>query len=104
MDPQANPRPLDAGALQAIAHWKEFRPKLYHELLKSNRLELAAQEASDLTADAVSALQKKGLSHQEAWESVRENWLFLPSEEDLPELGVDPANFPDQEKPATITA
>jgi hypothetical protein len=43
--------------------------------------------AADMTMDAVIEPMKKGLSDQEAWETVREEWMFLPSEEDVPNLG-----------------
>jgi hypothetical protein len=85
---------LDGGGLQALNHWKEFRPKMYAELEKSGRLYEAAQQAADQTMDALMALLQKGMDYQTAWESVREQWMFLPSEEDLPELGVDPDEFP----------
>ena len=78
---------LSGWAHQAADHWKRFRPKLYQQLQSSGRLEEAANRAAELTKDELSLLIERGASHQEAWEQVREKYLFLPSEEDQPELG-----------------
>ena len=80
--------PLAGWALQAAEHWKEFRPRLHQQLQQSGRLEEAAKKAVQLTQDELGQLVEKGANYQEAWELVREKYLFLPSEEDQPELGV----------------
>jgi hypothetical protein len=36
----------------------------------------------DLTSDALHSLLEKGVPYDQASESVREEWAFLPSEED----------------------
>lgn len=79
-------------------HWKEHRPKLYRELGKSGELE------SHLDGKIKRVLEQKELikkqlveqsdytpdqAERSAWELVRED-LFLPSEEDVPNLGESP--------------
>jgi hypothetical protein len=44
-----------------------------------------------LTIEAVHDLMTKHkMPYDQAWEMMREEWAFLPTEEDVPELGVDP--------------
>src|SRR5207249_3223626 len=77
-EPQYPPLGL---AIQAKEHWKQFRPKMYQELLKSGELDRRAQEAAENTLEARGRLIQQGMKPNEAWEAVRENWVFLPSEE-----------------------
>ena len=72
------------------AHWKKFRPTMYRELEQQGILDQQAQNASDLTKDALADLIEQGLPYNQAWEMVRENWAFLPSEEDQPHLAETP--------------
>jgi hypothetical protein len=60
---------------------------MYRSLKQSGQLDRAAQQAADNTADALVECIHRGMSHDQAWEAVRENWMFLPSEEDQPKLG-----------------
>lgn len=60
---------------------------MYRELQKSGRLNEAVQQAADNTGDALVECLQMGMSYDQAWEAVRENWIFLPTEEDLPKLG-----------------
>ena len=75
---------------QIVEHWKEFRPKMYAQLVASGQLEQRAKLAQDRTLEALHELMDQGQSYPEAWEAVRELWAFLPSEEDQPELGTSP--------------
>ena len=81
---------MSGWALQAAQHWKKYRPKMYQQLQQSGRLEEAANKAAKLTQDELGMLVERGANYQEAWELVREKYLFLPSEEDVPVLGETP--------------
>ncbi len=76
---------------QIEEHWQEHRPKMYRALARSGQLRKAVFSAQELTSDSLSDLVQKGLDYYQAWELVREEWAFLPSEEDVPTLGFDPA-------------
>jgi len=96
---------LDSWAQQAIQHWKEFRPSLYRELKSTGKLDEAAQNASDQTEQDIEDLVlKHGMPYQDAWEAVRERYLFLPSEEDVPNLGESPDSSPDPSNLASTIA
>lgn len=73
---------LDSWAKEAAEHWYEHRPKMYKGLLEKGLLVKSLQEASERTADACHELMSKGVNPLEAWQMVREEWLFLPSEKD----------------------
>jgi hypothetical protein len=76
-------------ASQAKEHWKKHRPKLY---------------AVERTKDQYYRAIEDGMEPHEAWEAVRENYLFLPSEEDQPSLGEDPNPKPESTLAAEIPA
>ena len=84
---------LGPWGLQAKEHWKEHRPKMYRQLEESGRLEDALYAAQELTVAAMADLIERGVNWYQAWELIREEWLFLPSEEDVPELGSDPMTW-----------
>jgi hypothetical protein len=63
-------------------HWQEHRPRMYRELEQSGQLHQALQDAQGLTSDALHRLLQQGVPYGQAWESVREEWAFLPSEEE----------------------
>ena len=65
-------------------HWQEHRPRMYRELEQSGQLHQALQDAQGLTSDALHRLLQQGVPYGQAWESVREEWAFLPSEQDEP--------------------
>lgn len=65
---------------QARRHWKEFQPSRYRELVKTGRLESALDEAVDLTFNDLNALEDVGVPAPEAWQQVRERYLFPPEE------------------------
>ena len=85
MSPQLSP-----WAEQAKAHWKEHRPKMYAELEKAGTLDDRAQKASDQTRDDLASAIEDGMDYFAAWEMLRERYLFLPTEDDVPLLGEDP--------------
>jgi hypothetical protein len=76
--------PYGGLGLKIKHHWKKYRPRMYRELEKSGHLEESLSLAEHLTGEAYSELRDQGLDYQQAWESVREEWAFLPSEEDQP--------------------
>ncbi len=65
---------------QAREHWQEFQPTRYRELVKSGKLETALQDAAERTYREMTALEDQGFKYQEAWEIVRERYLFVPEE------------------------
>ena len=82
--------PLGSLGLQIKAHWKEHRPKMFKALEQAGQLEASVHAAQELTADALSDLLDQGLPYNQAWELVREEWAFLPSEDNVPVLPFDP--------------
>jgi hypothetical protein len=67
---------------QIKLHWEKYRPAMYRQLEQSGKLNQALLQAREQTSDALHNLLKDGVPYDEAWESVREEWAFLPSEED----------------------
>jgi hypothetical protein len=65
---------------QARKHWKEFQPNRYNALVKSGKLEAALQDAVERTYREVTELEDQGFDRQDAWEIVRERYLFVPEE------------------------
>jgi hypothetical protein len=65
---------------QARAHWKQFRPSLYRDLERSGKLEAALTDAAVRTQREMAQLTKSGFYTHEAWEIVRESYLFPPEE------------------------
>ena len=84
--------PLGSLGLKIKAHWRKHRPKMYAALEKSGHLRASLYAAQELTSKAMYDLEVvKKLPHDQAWELVREEWAFVPSEDDVPALGFDPA-------------
>jgi hypothetical protein len=77
------------GALapQIADHWVKYRPTMSTALKEAGQFETSVNQAADMTSDALADLILKGVPYDQAWASVREEWAFLPSEEDLPQLG-----------------
>jgi len=67
------------GGEAAIKHWKEHRPKMYAELVRTGMLEEMAYNAQERTTDALARLISQGMPYDKAWESVREDWIYLPA-------------------------
>ena len=75
--------------LMAERHWREFRPKMVQELEAKGLLHqmlLEAEEKTDEELDSLTRdLMKQGLTaqqaHDQAWEMVRERYIFLPPED-----------------------
>ena len=94
LPPLEYPPHLPAGAWDALAHWHKYRPQMYAELHANGKLHemaIAADEATAEDEDAMhEALMKQGypspIAFEMAREAVRERYVYLPSEEDVPEL------------------
>lgn len=67
---------------QARQHWQEHLPKMYARLKADGTLMAKLTEAADATARDLQNLMGQGFNYQEAWEQVRETYLFLPEEKD----------------------
>lgn len=71
------------------------------DLEKQGLLRESVEAAANLTHEAMyDLLTKHKLPHDQAWELVREEWAYLPSEEDQPSLGFDPARLKDIAPPS----
>ena len=55
---------------------------MYRELEQRGQLHQALVQAQNQTSDALHHLLKQGVPYDRAWESVREEWAFLPDEAD----------------------
>jgi len=78
---------LSPWARQAKEHWRKYRPKLYAELFRNGQLDERAQKAADQTNKEYLDGIMNGMLPHESWEAVRERHMFLPAEEDVPNLG-----------------
>lgn len=94
LPPVEFPPSFPVGARAALRHWHKHRPRMYAELHASGKLHkmaIAADEATFADEDALhNALMKQGYASPIAFEmarqAVRERYIYLPSEEDVPEL------------------
>ena len=77
---------LNSLGRQIKNHWAEFRPKMTADLQKADLLDRAVHEAQQRTGEALSDALQSGESYAEAWPKLREQWAFLPSEEEQPIL------------------
>src|SRR5713101_7331318 len=67
---------------QIKRHWQEHRPRMYRKLEQNGQLHQALVQAQNQTSDALHSLLRQGVPYDQAWESVREEWAFLPGEDD----------------------
>lgn len=88
--PPTEPICLTGYGLAAESHWREFLPNLVAQLERKGKLKEALFEAQETTKAEMRSLQEKflakGLTHQQAhdqaWEIVRERYIYLPPESD----------------------
>lgn len=71
---------------KAREHWEEHRPTYFKELRSTGKLREALQSAAEATYREMSDLEEAGYSNQEAWEMVRETYLFPPGEPEKDEV------------------
>jgi hypothetical protein len=96
--------PLTNLNAKIAAHWEEHRPKMTKRLKATGQFEKAVEAATVLTEEAVITYKPKnagnmGMVFWQAWELFRNEWAFLPTEEDVPVLGSDPATWEAPEIP-----
>ena len=73
---------------QAEKHWREHRPKMVRELEAKGQLNQMLFEAEEKTKDEMATLRTELMqrgstaqqAHTQAWELVREKYIFLPPE------------------------
>lgn len=65
---------------QARRHWKEFQPEKYARLMAAGTLNQELEAAAEATQEQMATLLAQGFNQQEAWEQVREQFLFPPEE------------------------
>ena len=94
---------LNPWARQAVEHWRKYRPKMYAQLFANGELYDRAQKAAEQTQQEYQDGITRGLLPHESWEMVRQNHIFLPTEEDVPHLGESPVSSQDPTNLATTT-
>jgi hypothetical protein len=71
---------LETWISEARDHWRRFQPTKFKELQKAGKLNQALREAAERTHREMSELEASGYRNHEAWEMVREKYLFPPQE------------------------
>lgn len=82
--PVSQPNPLTNLRQRVADHWKEFRPTMWRDLERSGALTESLSQAVELTKSAYHDAVDSGLSQDQAWELVREEWAFLPEDRQSP--------------------
>jgi hypothetical protein len=82
-----SPTKLNRYGLMAKQAWKEQRPRMYTRLLKSGRLEAQLLRAQDQAHIAANNLMDQGYRLPEAEEIFLPEFILLPSEKEMPNLG-----------------
>jgi hypothetical protein len=80
--------PLTQYGRMAEKHWREHLPRMARELERKGLLQQMLREAEEKTKNDLTdlrlALMKQGKTpeqaHRQAWEMVRERYIFLPPE------------------------
>lgn len=88
-------KPLSPWAQEANDHLQKYRPKLHRQLTQSGQLENYLNGAVERAKDEFVNNVQSGMSALEAQSEAKRNHLFLPSEEDQPNLGENPTASPD---------
>ena len=88
-------QPLGRWATEARQHLLKYRPKMAKELESQGKLNDWAKRAADRAANEYARGVENGMFPLEAESESKRNHMFLPAEEDQPELGVDPSKLPD---------
>ena len=60
--------------------WEKNLPKMYNENEAKGVLQQKLEEAAEQTYQELDQLELSGISPDEAWQIVRERYLFLPEE------------------------
>jgi hypothetical protein len=89
------PKHLSPWAIEAKEHLLKYRPKMTSELQSQGKLDEWAQNAANRAVEEYARSVDNGMWPLEAQSEAKRNHLFLPAEEDMPELGTDPNALPD---------
>jgi hypothetical protein len=81
-------KPLTQYGRMAEKHWREFRPRMVAELEAANQLHAMLLTAEEQTETELDQLRRQLIqqgatpqsAHDQAWEMVRERYIFLPPE------------------------
>lgn len=86
---------------EALHHWHEHRPKMYAELYNNGTLletAIAADEAASADLDDIQASLEAEYDAPTAFVMAKriadERYIYLPTEEDVPELMATPEGIP----------
>src|SRR5215831_13473212 len=71
----------------AIRHWKAQRPKMYRDMKAKGTLEYRAHRAEMNALDFLADQVANGVNYPDAKEMALAEYILLPSEDDVPELG-----------------
>ena len=83
---------LTVYGLMAERHWRDFRPKMVQKLEAKGTLMEALFEAQETTINEMEVLTRQleteqkltpQQAHDQAWETIREKYIFLPPEENM---------------------
>ena len=95
---QLPPLEIPTGTIPAVAdalrHWHEHRPRMYTELYSkgtlfdvvNNALDATIDDEEEICAQLVKQGVEPGTAFVTARQMVRERYIYLPTEEDVPEL------------------
>ena len=86
---------LGRWATEAKAHLLKYRQKMAAELERHGKLDDWARKAADRAADQYALSVENGMFPLEAESEAKRNHMFLPSQEDESELGMDPNRLTD---------
>jgi hypothetical protein len=92
-------RHLGRWATEAKNHLLKYRPTMAAELQARGKLDDWARSVADKAGDEAGLSIENGMQPLEAESEAKKNHMLLPSEEDQPELAVDPNRLTD---PATL--
>ena len=96
-------RPLSSWAVEAKRHLQKYRPKMANELQSQGKLDEWAQNAANRAVEeSVRSTSEGGMDPWEAQREAKKNHLFLPAEEDMPELGAAPNGLTDPASLITV--
>lgn len=71
--------------VQIAHHWETYRPKMSRAMKAEGTFEESVQAAALLTSEATyEAMTAHGLNPDQARELMREEWAFLPAEDEEP--------------------
>ena len=72
---------------QARSHWRQFQPTKFRQLQAAGKLDQALRQAAERTHREMLELEENGYRFHEAWEMVRERYLFPPEEKPTKDEG-----------------